>query len=332
MLKLWIENESRKPIVEEQFDKLKKCWEKLELEQETFLSTADIDIETHKDGLSFIDEPNTRYNEAVNIYSTYMKTSEELERVQFRQKETEDRDAEQENRMRIEATAKEEEERLRLEQLKLKFDSATAELSTSIDAFKRMSLNVKDSLGEASVSSKQSEWQKIEKEFSTLKNQLSKVAGIDGRQDMSDINKQFIDEAEMSFIELQKWMMLELKDVPVPGKPVESEKKGIVSSTRSEKVKHPEFKGDEKESPYLTYPIWRKQWDLLIAGYDEYSHATFLYDKLDATARSKFIGYENDYTEAMNRLEKFYANHNRIVSCVMKEVNSPREISDGDSL
>ena len=59
MLKLWIENESRKPIVEEQFDKLKKCWEKLELEQETFLGITYIDIETHKDGLSFTDEPNT---------------------------------------------------------------------------------------------------------------------------------------------------------------------------------------------------------------------------------------------------------------------------------
>ena len=228
---------------------------------------------------------------------------------------------------------KDEEERVRLEHLKEKFISTETGLSTSIDSFNRMIASVTASLGDASVSYKQKEWTRAEKEFEKLRTELSKLAGIDFRQDMTAINKTFLDKAETPFIALQKLMIVQLKDAPVLQTPVETVVPHKHSNTKQESVGLPEFKGEEKGkelSPYLKYPVWRKQWDVLIVGYDEDWRSSILNQKLDDAARNTFVGYENDYTEAMNRLDKFYGNINKVVECVMKEVCSPREIAEGD--
>ena len=34
-------------------------------------------------------------------------------------------------------------------------------------------------------------------------------------------------------------------------------------------MKLPSFRGDEQKSPFLNYPVWREQWDILIDDYDE---------------------------------------------------------------
>ena len=84
-----------------------------------------------------------------------------------------------ETRKQLEATVKDEEERVRLEHLKEKFISTETGLSTSIDSFNRMIASVTASLGDASVSFKQKEWTRAEKEFEKLRTELSKLAGID---------------------------------------------------------------------------------------------------------------------------------------------------------
>ena len=40
--------------------------------------------------------------------------------------------------------------------------------------------------------------------------------------------------------------------------------------------------------------------------------------------------YENDYDEAFKRLSDFYGNRRKVVHCVMKEVSSPNDVSEGD--
>ena len=51
---------------------------------------------------------------------------------------------------------------------------------------------------------------------------------------------------------------------------------------------------------------------------------------LDESAKSKLVGCESNYEESMERLTKFYGNNQKVVTCVMKDVNKSRIISDGD--
>ena len=52
--------------------------------------------------------------------------------------------------------------------------------------------------------------------------------------------------------------------------------------------------------------------------------------KLDEYARNVFAGYEDNYTEAMKRLESFYGNPYKVVSCISSEVDASPEICEGD--
>ena len=64
--------------------------------------------------------------------------------------------------------------------------------------------------------------------------------------------------------------------------------------------------------------------------YDERWRSGLLWDHIDEAARSKFIGWETDYGEAMKRLDRFYGDPLKVVSCVMKEVMSQSVIVEGD--
>ena len=101
-------------------------------------------------------------------------------------------------------------------------------------------------------------------------------------------------------------------------------------TTKKEAVKLPSFSGDERYSPYLKFPVWKKQWEIIISEYDEKWRSGLLWDHLDDVAREKYVGWETDYKEAMKRLERCYADPKKVISCVMKEVLSVSLISDGD--
>ena len=68
----------------------------------------------------------------------------------------------------------------------------------------------------------------------------------------------------------------------------------------------------------------------MIEDYEEKWRSGLLFSHLDDTARQKFIGYETNYDEAMNRLNQFYGDPSKIVTCVMREVTAPRIIMEGD--
>ena len=55
-----------------------------------------------------------------------------------------------------------------------------------------------------------------------------------------------------------------------------------------------------------------------------------LHDHVDEHAKSKYIGYEDNYKECMDRLEKYYGDPVKVVSCSMEEVNAPGVIQEGD--
>ena len=96
-----------------------------------------------------------------------------------------DRAAEMVTRRQIEEEKKENEAKLQKDQIKMKFDSAAAELTSSIDSFVRVNSILSDSLGDASISFKQKEWEKIELEFDSLKKRFVMVRGIGVRRTRS---------------------------------------------------------------------------------------------------------------------------------------------------
>ena len=166
----------------------------------------------------------------------------------------------------------------------VRFDNEIAELQMSISAFKRLSVSLKTSVDNASDSDKRSQLEKLETDFNTIKGQLIRCAEIDHNNDMSDINKSFVDDVEDPFVQFRNHIVDLLKDSSST-----SGGKLSNSSTKRELIKLPKFQGDEKGSPYVNFPIWKKQWDSQIDDYEPKYRAGLLLDHLDE-ACGKFIG------------------------------------------
>ena len=211
------------------------------------------------------------------------------------------------------------------EELERKFDSVKAEVESEVDTFKRMTMNLRESLQDASNDDKRSEWVKVVSEFKLLKNKFVHLVSIDSSRDVTEVNQKFVNDAETVFLETQTWMLPQLKDAPIT-----SGGSSQTYSTKKEYVRLPSFQGEDKSSPFLKFPVWKSQWDVLIEEYEEKWRSGLLLDHLDDTACSKLVGYETDYAEAIKRLNLFYGDPLKVVSCVMREVMLPHPIADGD--
>ena len=121
------------------------------------------------------------------------------------------------------------------------------------------------SLDGASEEVKRNEWLKAESEFGKLKNSLLHLVSLDLAGDVTGVKKKFEDEAELAFLELQKWVLPQLK----LSSSVVKTSGGDSTSTRRERVSLPEFKGDVKASPFLKFPVWLSQWEKMIGDYEE---------------------------------------------------------------
>ena len=310
------------------WEKVSECWEKLELAHDKFIEKTNIDVNTHNDGFQYLDTPTATYQELLLKYSTFGCTAKEADKVDARQAEDEKRKSEEEERKKIEIE-QQENERVRLEKERSdKFDIERAEFEFSVDTFQRMNLSMKDAVRDASDEDKRSQLQKCTDEFMSLKDKLVRLSGTTGGVDINEVNLKFIDNAEKTFLETQKWLLSELKDTSSTSG---GESRSITSrSTKKEQVKLPSFEGDDKKSPFLKFPTWKEQWELLITDHENKWWPRLLWDHLDDVARGKFVGWESNYDEAMKRLQRFYGDPLKVVSCIMKEVRAPRSISDGD--
>ena len=313
-------------LVNPQFEKFKTCYEILEDAHDAFIAATDIDVETDNNGFKYMDDPSALYNELVTRYSQSLTGFDEQERGHRKQREKDDREAEAENRRAVENERIAAEEQVRAGELKAKFDSEEAKLKSAIDSFVRLNTGLKDSVGDASVIFKKKEWQKVETEFDSLKDQFVRVTGMDPTQAVDAIKQKFVDEAEKVFLENKKWMITELKD----DKADLTSSTTNASTTRKEPIKLPVFQGDEKMSPFFQYPTWKDRWETLIGEYPAAYHGTILLDHLDAAAKSKFVGHETNYKVAMERLDSFYGDPTKVVACTMREVVSQKDIPDGD--
>ena len=314
-------------LVTPQYNKVKSCWERLEEAHDEFMAKADetaMDIETDPMGYPYIDDASGKYNKMLKRYDAYLKWSDGVQRAEAEQKKKDDDEAEKESTRKMEEDRKEREIQLRKAERKEKFDSAAAELALALDSFCRVNAHFDQSLANASILDKRSDWERVKSEFNQLKEQVIAVAGIDPSQDMTEINDKFTSETEKAFLEAKKWFMTALKDA------VDKTVSSCSTSTKKEPVKLPTFEGAVKSTPFLKFPVWIERWEKLIVQYDEVWRSSILLDHLDDAACEKFVGYENNYNEAMERLKKFYGDPQKVVACVMEEVLTPMDIACGD--
>ena len=68
----------------------------------------------------------------------------------------------------------------------------------------------------------------------------------------------------------------------------------------------------------------------MINDYDEKLRPRLLCQYVDSVAKKTFVGFENDYPKALEKLENFYGNPVKVVGCVVEEVMTQTCISEGD--
>ena len=298
-------------VVTPQYEKFLQCWNNLEEAHESFLAVEDIDAETHDDGDAYLVDPSKRYRTVVNRYAEYLKSSAETDRAEQKQVEESSRAVEEASRKQIEAEKKAAEAELQKQQQELNFASAKAELETSIEAFKRLAEGLKGSISQSSDSIKRRELEKVDAEFTSLKARLVTLAGVDHSKDIADVQEKFRTNVEKVYMDFHSGVTKDLKDVPA----IASGGGDHSTSYKKEPLTLPEFAGEEKSSPspFLTFPIWLKQWKSIIEDYPVKHRDRLLCQKLDATALTKVAGFENDYVEAMKHLEQYKLTNKKLV-------------------
>ena len=318
-----LEVNSPKSLVEPQYELLQTCWLALEDAQDKYLdATDDIDADG---GLNYLDAPGVRHTEALKAYAAYLKAADDSELAAVKQRAHEAGMLEHEQRKREADLRLKEEQARAKEELSQRFASLKLEVDVGVESFGHLTRGLKDSLGDASEEVKREQWLKVDTEFASLKKRLLEVVSSNqDAEDLTDLKSRFKDEAEVTYLELQKWILPQLKAV------VKTSGGGSSNSTKREAISLPEFKGDPEDQPFLKFPVWLKQWEKLIGDYDEKFWSRLLCEKLDDAACEKIVGLEDKYGEAMEYLKAFYGDPCRVVECVMQEVKGPGVIADGD--
>ena len=303
---------SPESIVRPLYDKMMNCWDKLEEAQESFILENDIDVDNDPDGAKYLDAPGVRHSAAMVKYAEYLRSEEKVE---------------VDNRKQAEAEAKQHRAAEMQEELNLKHASAEAELTTLIELFSNVNMNLADSLKEVSDEDKREGLKRLEEEYGVLKSKLVELRSMDPSKPLTDLTEKFT-EGEQLYVTSRQQLLTELKDSKTSGGITSTSSSS--SATKKETVKLPEFSGDEAKNPYLEFPIWLQQWNALIIDYEHKVRSRLLCQHLDSVAKKTFVGFENEYDKAMEKLENFYGNPQKVVGCVVDEVMSQTMISDGD--
>ena len=313
------------------FEKVQSRWDLLEEAQDSFIAA----VENEEAEIDYLDEPEVRFQKVLVVYDSYKRKAIEDESklrehhaVQNQQAEDDRREKDVNNARDIEIARIQAEKRIQ-------FDSAAEEFNLEVEGFFKTNESIQEVVKDASDGDKRRAFEKLEDQFHIIQKKLVALGSIDPTKDTKGYKEAFADKVEKPFAESQKWFLAQLKNsVKSSG---ESSKSGSSSSssssvTKKEAVSLPAFVGDETSSPspFLVYPVWRKKWDTLIEEYDTKYRCNVLWQKLDEFARNVFAGYESDYKTAMERLDSFYGNPYKVVTCITSEVDAPPEICEGD--
>ena len=311
------------------FEKVRLSFEKLEAAQDAYVVLVDDEAEG-----DYLDEPADRYQKVLVAFGGQKKQSMVDERA-FQQKQVEEtqkaadvRRAKEIEEAKVAALAKSQEEKEEF------YNANCAEFEMPVANFKISNESIQEVVKDASDADKRESLGKLEKDFLEIKKKLVALRGVDPLKDTALHQNSFFDDVQKPFETTQQWFLAQLKNSAIVPSPSTSSSSSLPSNTKKEAVTLPSFQGDLSlsPSPYLTYPVWLNRWNSLISEYEEKWHIHFLLDRIDEEAREKIVGCEQDYKGAMKRLDSFYGDPLKVVSCVMTEVNTPSAICEGDYL
>ena len=172
---------------------------------------------------------------------------------------------------------------------------------------------------------------KIESEMVKIAEEKTKLLNIDPAADLTVICEQFnskvvdvVDECKRIALDYVK----EDTSVATIGHGGGGSRPGF-SLTKRETVMLPKFSGDEK-SAFLKYPVWKLQWEDHIQEYEPKYRATMLLNHLDEKATQQIIGLENKYDDAMEQLDAYYSDSNKVIKACLDEIRAHPSISAFD--
>ena len=174
---------------------------------------------------------------------------------------------------------------------------------------------------------------KVEAEYAELKQQHASVVEMNPTADLRELDREFKSLVMEEYSRCEEvgfaYLQADVPQVQTSSSASEPRISSSSSNTKKETVKLPKFSGDEKTA-YKLYPVWRKQWDSHIMDYEEKSRSTMLLDHLDKWALEQIVGYENEYVEAMEKLDSYYGNKGKVVKACLEELHALPRISGGD--
>lgn len=202
---------------------------------------------------------------------------------------------------------------------------------TSSAAFFKDPCNRLDSMRNSGISFEdfRLELDKITAEHTRLKGLLDSLPYLDPSQNCTDVVGVFMKDVDTIYRDTLELSLEHLKEAPprptVSYSSHHGSSKASSNIVKRESVSIPQFSGKEPQA-FLEYPVWRANWDKLIDIYPDEVRATVLYDHLDAAAKSRIVGLENDYALALEKLKTYYGNNLKVVQCCLKEIASIKPI------
>ena len=216
-----------------------------------------------------------------------------------------------------------------------KFEKAKNQFKYGVENFGTPSKYISElsAAKEISFVDMRAELAKIEAAYDKMKETLFQLDPANGHAELLDqYNTLVVEEVEKCRITGLRYM----KDIPSDTTPVvsgsggsSSGSSGSVSTTKRETVMLPHFSGDEK-SAYLKYPVWKKQWDNHILEYEAKYRATMLMNHLDEKAQLQIVGLENDYEEAIKKLDSYYVDAKKVVRACLEEIRAHPQVAAYD--
>ena len=190
--------------------------------------------------------------------------------------------------------------------------------------------------GEISCEDLRSEFSKLESNYNNLLKTKTEALSIDPSSDMTAVKEEFESQVVKEFEKCKAAVFRCLKkEVPTTGVPStngggDSTTRTVsYSSTKRETVMLPKFSGEEKTA-FLKYSVWKEQWDShIVEGEDKY-RSTMLLNHLDNKALEQIVGYENDYNGAIEQLDAYYLDSNKIIKACLDDIRAHAPVNQFD--
>ena len=216
-----------------------------------------------------------------------------------------------------------------------KVDQKKLKLKNSIDSFGTPSTLLTEWVSANSVShdDMRKELVKVEGSFEVVYREKLDLLNSGSSEDFTELMEQF-DTLVLKELDKCKTVALDYMKNAAPTTTGAGASEGVsarggFSTTKRETVMLPQFSGEEKTA-YLSYPVWRQQWDLHIVEYEEKYRPTMLLNHLDEKAKHQIVGLESDYDKAIKQLDSYYGDSKKVIRACLDDLRSQSQITQHD--